>query len=173
MIFQGEEINIAVRAFTIGYDFYAPQRSVCFHHYAVRASKDKRRKVPSFWENYKIAEYWKASPKTMRRLMGVVHMLPDVPSEIWDHTEEDIYGIGGVRTPEKFYQTFGIDVKAKKVEKDLCSFVDISGRMHKMFTRYLRSDGMGIDYGRITYRHKSRCVGTYFPFVCGILSSFM
>lgn len=27
-------MSIGIRGFTIGYDFYAPERSVCFHHYA-------------------------------------------------------------------------------------------------------------------------------------------
>ena len=31
--FQGEEISIGLRAFTFGYDFYAPEHSVCFHAY--------------------------------------------------------------------------------------------------------------------------------------------
>jgi len=51
MIFQGEEMSIGIRGFTIGYDFYAPQRSVCFHHYA-SLNKD-RVNVPHFWENTK------------------------------------------------------------------------------------------------------------------------
>ena len=51
MIFQGEEMSIGIRGFTIGYDFYAPERSVCFHHYAVGKNKNLRNKVKHFWEN--------------------------------------------------------------------------------------------------------------------------
>jgi hypothetical protein len=51
MIFQGEEMSIGIRGFTIGYDYYAPQRSVCFHHYA--ALNQNRANVPHFWENNK------------------------------------------------------------------------------------------------------------------------
>ena len=85
MIFQGEEMSIGLRGFTIGrsafariyyqdikfqphhlisivrmhstnfaiagYDFYAPERSVCFHHYAVGKNKALRNKVKHFWEN--------------------------------------------------------------------------------------------------------------------------
>jgi hypothetical protein len=51
MIFQGEEIAIAVRGFTVGYDFYAPEKSVCFHHYAEGKNKAKRNTVNHFWEN--------------------------------------------------------------------------------------------------------------------------
>lgn len=49
MIFQGEEMSIGIRGFTIGYDYFAPMRSVCFHHYA-SMNKD-RVNVPHFWEN--------------------------------------------------------------------------------------------------------------------------
>jgi Glycosyltransferase (GlcNAc) len=43
--------GIGIRGFTVGYDFYAPERSVCFHHYATGANAAKRNKVKKFWEN--------------------------------------------------------------------------------------------------------------------------
>ena len=152
MIFQGEEMSIGIRGYTIGYDYYAPQRSVCFHHYSVGENAKRRGKVHHFWENDN--KYAGTGRKAMMRLLGIVHMNPEEPVDTWDHTEEDIYGIGAVRTPENFYLTFGIDVEKKTVEGHLCRFVDIQGRMHKAFTPYLRSDGMGIDYSKITYRFK-------------------
>ena len=66
--------------------------------------------------------------------------------------QEDFYGLGTVRTPEKFYETFGIDVRKKKTVKFLCRFVE-GGKMHHLFMPNLRSDGMGIDYSKITYKH--------------------
>jgi [Skp1-protein]-hydroxyproline N-acetylglucosaminyltransferase len=152
MIFQGEEMSIGIRGYTIGYDYYAPERSVCFHHYSVGENAKKRSKVHHFWENDN--KYAGTGRKAMMRLLGIVHMNPEDPVESWDHTEEDIYGIGGVRTPENFYLTFGINVVEKTVERHLCRFVDIQGRMHKAFTPYLRPDGMGIDYSKINYRFK-------------------
>jgi hypothetical protein len=152
MIFQGEEMSIGIRGFTVGYDFYAPERSVCFHHYAVGKNKKIRNKVHHFWENDR--KYAGTGKKAMQRLLGIVHMSPEVDSDEWDHTDEVLYGVGGVRTPEKFYETFGIDVKRKKIEHHLCRFVDLQGRMHKKFTPYLRKDGMGIDYSRISFKFK-------------------
>ena len=35
MMFQGEEISMAARAWSHGYDFYAPMASVVFHEYEV------------------------------------------------------------------------------------------------------------------------------------------
>jgi hypothetical protein len=69
------------------------------------------------------------------------------------HLQEEKYGLGGVRTPELFYDTFGIDVVHKKTEQHLCSFVE-TGKMHHEFTKFIRPDGMGIDYSKITFRFK-------------------
>lgn len=44
-------MSIGIRGFTIGYDFYAPERSVCFHHYAVGKNAKLRNGVKHFWEN--------------------------------------------------------------------------------------------------------------------------
>jgi hypothetical protein len=151
MIFQGEEMSIGIRGFTIGYDFYAPERSVCFHHYAEGANKKARNRVPHYWEHTDI--YAGSGVKAMFRLLGIVHMNPEVDRNEWDHTEEAKYGLGGVRTPELFYETFGIDVVNKRAEPHLCKFV-ATGKMHLMFTKYLRSDGMGIDYNKINYKFK-------------------
>lgn len=151
MIFQGEEMSIGIRGFTIGYDFYAPERSVCFHHYAEGRNKRLRDKVPHYWENSN--QYAGAGVKAMFRLLGVVHMNPEISPDRWDHTEEEKYGLGGVRTPELFYETFGVDVVNKRTEQHLCQFVE-SGNMHREFTKFIRPDGMGIDYSKISFRFK-------------------
>jgi len=153
MIFQGEEMSIGIRGFTVGYDYYAPERSVCFHHYAVGENAKIRNKVHHFWENDN--KYSGTGKKAMQRLLGIVHMNPEVDPSKWDHTDEDIYGLGAVRTPEKFYETIGIDVVKKTTEKHLCQFVDRGGgKMHKKFQPLLRKDGMGIDYSKIDYKFK-------------------
>jgi [Skp1-protein]-hydroxyproline N-acetylglucosaminyltransferase len=155
-IFQGEEMSIGIRGFTIGYDYYAPERSVCFHHYSTtgstKESKRHQNTVHYFWENK--SKYERSSAASMKRLLGIVHMSPEVAIESWNRVEEEFYGIGGVRTPEKFFETFGIDIKEKTIEENLCSFVNDRGQMHKMFQPLLRSDGMGIDYTGINYRFK-------------------
>ncbi len=88
----------------------------------------------------------------MARLLGIVHMNPEKDPSEWDHSEEAFYGLGQVRSPEKFYETFGIDVVEKKTAKNLCNFVE-GGKMHRQFQPKLRSDGMGIDYNQIQYKH--------------------
>ena len=97
--------------------------------------------------------YAGAGIKAMSRLLAIIHMNPGFDPSKWDHTDEDKYGIGGViaRTPENLYEIFGIDVVNKSTERHLCGFVE-TAEMHHMFTRYLRKDGMGIDYSKIRYR---------------------
>lgn len=152
MIFQGEEMSIGIRGFTVGYDFYAPERSVCFHHYATGKNKKERNKVKHFWENGN--RYPGTGKKAMKRLLGIVHMNPEVDPSEWDHVDIDRYGLGGVRKPEKFYELFGIDVVKKKTQGHLCNFVMDKARMHKKFTPFLRKDGMGIDYTNVDFHWK-------------------
>ena len=86
----------------------------------------------------------------MKRVLGIVQMNPEVDPSEWNHAEEERYGLGGVRSTSKFYETFGIDVVNKKTQRHLCQFV--RGKMHKMFIKHLRPDGMGIDYDKIDFK---------------------
>ena len=99
------------------------------------------------------SKYKGTGKKAMQRLLGIVHMNPEVDVNEWDHAEEDRYGLGGVRTPEKFYEVFGINVHRKVTEHHLCKFVQ-PGTMHKQFMKHLRWDGMGVNYDEITYKFK-------------------
>ena len=150
MIFQGEEMSIGLRGFTIGYDYFAPEKSVCFHHYAKGENSAARNKVPHFWEHSQ--KYAGKGVIAMKRLLGIVNMNPEVDRSEWNHAEEAKYGLGGARETTKFYETFGIDVRAKTTERHLCQFV--RGRMHNMFMKHLREDGMGIDYSKIDFKWK-------------------
>lgn len=70
----------------------------------------------------------------------------------WVTTDAEKYGLGKVRTVEKFCDTFGIDLLERKVQKHLCKFVGAA--MTRIFTKQIRSDGMGIDYSKIDFQFK-------------------
>ena len=145
MVFQGEEINIGLRGFTYGYDYYTMERAVCFHMYAVKENKAKRKKIKLFWENS--GSYAGVGAEAMKRLNGIIGM--GRPGEDYYKEEEKKYGMGKVRTSEKFFKTFGIHTDTETVEQNLCRFV---GRpMLAEFKPKLRSNRMGIDYDKITY----------------------
>lgn len=146
MVFQGEEISIGLRGFTYGYDYYTPERGVCFHMYAIKANEAKRKQVPLFWENGRM--YSGVGMKSMRRLNTIIGM-ENYPRDQWVTGEEEKYGLGKVRDPNRFFEVFGIHVKEHRVEQHLCRFV---GRpMMQVFLPALRKNGMGLDYDKIDY----------------------
>ncbi|GKY95594.1 hypothetical protein MPSEU_000520700 [Mayamaea pseudoterrestris] len=154
MVFSGEEMSIAIRGWTVGYDFYAIENSVAFHYYQENEENIKKRKnVPTFWEN--AAAFEGAGVAGMRRLLGIVHLLPGEDPSSWDKREEATYGLGGVRNPDALMKILGVNVKEHTMEGHLCKFVN-TGIMHRLFTPQLRTDGMGIDYSRIDYKWVDR-----------------
>jgi hypothetical protein len=170
MVFQGEEIAIGIRGFTYGYDFYAPRDSVVFHEYAERSQR--RKKIPMFWFVYSLGQFFAFLPythprshpplallrensvahrgegqKSLRRGTAVIGMAPDLDPTTWDHSELEKYGLGKVRELSLFYKLFLIDAH-KRSAVQLCPFVK-SGVMHRNFQKFLRSDGLGIDYAKL------------------------
>ena len=85
----------------------------------------------------------------MSRLNAIIQMANGETKD-WIKTDVMKYGIGEVRPLQRFFNTFGIHTETQSVEKNLCKFV---GRpMQKEFLPALRSNGMGLDYEKITYR---------------------
>lgn len=146
MVFQGEEISIGLRGFTYGYDYYTPERGVCFHMYAIRDNLG-RKKIPLFWENGGL--YSGQGISSMRRLNSIIGM-DGYPRDTWITTDEEKYGLGHIRQPQTFFDVFGIHTEHHRVEKHLCRFV--GKPMMDAFLPALRSNGMGLDYDKITYR---------------------
>lgn len=102
-----------------------------------------------FWEN---AQQYRGSGELgMIRLNAIIKMLPSrLKSYKWIREDEMMYGLGKVRDVQRFFDTFGIHVETQTVEHHLCRFV---GRpMQAEFMPFLRSNGMGLDYDKITYR---------------------
>lgn len=127
-----------------GYDFYAAEKSVCYHYYG-------RKNIPMFWEN--TSRYRGVGELGMIRLNAIIHMLPEqLQGKDWIRDEEVKYGLGKVRDVQQFFDTFGIHVEEQRVEHNLCKFV---GRpMMKEFIPHLRKNGMGLDYDTISFRWK-------------------
>lgn len=129
MLFQGEEIDIGIRAWTNGYDIFAPRNSVAFHPY------NRAKKPPMFWEN-----------GAQHKGESMIQMGAP-PLSSFDGTDRALYAAGTARRAGDFYALFGIDRAAKAVTKDLCLW-STSGQMHRQLTAYTRPDKKGIDYGR-------------------------
>jgi [Skp1-protein]-hydroxyproline N-acetylglucosaminyltransferase len=147
MVFQGEEISIGLRGFTYGYDYYAAERSVCFHMYAIKENEARRKKIPLFWENSNV--YEGVGKPAMKRLNTIIGM-GNFPTSEWKQEDIHKYGLGRVRTTEKFFEVFGIHVNNQTVEHHLCSFV--GKPMMRVFLPALRENHMGLDYEEISYK---------------------
>ncbi|CAJ1930508.1 unnamed protein product [Cylindrotheca closterium] len=115
MVFQGEEIFQGLRSFTYGYDIYAPEISVAFHMYAIKENAVKRKKVKLFWENGKL--FPGSGLQAMKRLNGIIGL--GDPGDTYYHKDEEEYGLGGVRSKEKFFSLYGIHPDTKTVEDHL------------------------------------------------------
>ena len=146
-IFMGEELNIGVRAFTHGYDFYAPSRSVIFHHY--RGANDTSAR---FWENTN-----RIDPRIgMERAMGVIRFnrKPEaIHANPHGHgRNRDKYGLGNVRSPELFYKLTGIN-QENPASLTPCPYI-LDGTRDTELRAYTRHGG--IDYYRYLWETKSR-----------------
>jgi [Skp1-protein]-hydroxyproline N-acetylglucosaminyltransferase len=146
MLFQGEESSIVIRGFTYGYDFYAPERSVAFHIYAIKENISRRNR-PKFWENETL--YSGALEKSTARLNGITGLSGSAKKEYY-RVDEKKYGLGKVRDKETYFQTFGIHPNTQSVDGFLCGVVKET--MHKEFSKHLRQDGMGIDYKLVDFK---------------------
>jgi hypothetical protein len=139
--------SLSQTGFTYHYDYYAPERGVCFHMYAINENKDKRKNVPLFWENGKT--YAGVGLRAMKRLNNIIGMSNNPKDEDWQHDDIDKYGMGKLRDTAKFFKTFGIHREQQTVEAHLCRFV--GKPMMDVFMPALRKDRMGIDYNKIDY----------------------
>lgn len=105
--FGGEEIMLAVRAFSHGYKFFSPDANLIWHLYGHHA--------PKHWSdnpNTQTAQHQKALKRLDTLLLG-------------DHQDLGKYGLGPVNSVADFEHHAGIDfagAKARKFRKDAVHF---------------------------------------------------
>jgi len=109
-LFIGEELVQSIRFYTHGWDIFSPNVITLYHFYT-------REKDPKFWENKNI----NASPASqkVRYLLGLDTDLSKLTDRQKDSIE--IYGLGKVRTLQDYYDYAGIDIKKKRVTKNMCT----------------------------------------------------
>lgn len=98
--FHGEEISLAVRAFTHGYDLFHPHQVIIWHEYT---RKDKAKHwADNSWDNLD-----KVAKERNRKLLGV-----DM-----DPVDMGAYGLGKIRTLDEYEKYAGIEFKTRRVHK--------------------------------------------------------
>lgn len=103
LYFHGEEITMAVRAYTSGYDLFIPNAIIAWHEYT------RQGRVRHWDENNEWEELNKKSLKRAKCLLGVDG----------DSQEEPygIYGLGTVRTLEDYERYAGIRFKDRAIQE--------------------------------------------------------
>jgi len=104
--FHGEEITIAIRAFTHGYDLFHPHKIIAWHEYT-RKGRTKQ------WDDD--PEWHKRNHRThekTRKLLGI-------DGESFDSEDETFgkYGLGRVRTIADWEKHSGIRLKDRRVQQ--------------------------------------------------------
>ena len=100
--FHGEEITLAVRAYTHGYDLFHPNKVIAWHEYT-RNGRVKQWDDDKEWGNRNTFTH-----KKVRSLLGV-----DGENEI----KEEKYGLGTVRTLEDYEIYAGVRFKDRAITK--------------------------------------------------------
>ena len=105
LYFQGEEISMAVRLWTHGWDLFVPNDCLLYHDYT-EGRRDKRH-----WSDNR--DWHALSVKAAKRVM---HMLGTEESDDPDITAElDRYGLGTARTLAEYQRFAGIDFAARTI----------------------------------------------------------
>lgn len=113
-VFIGEEISMAVRLWTSGYDLYHPNEMIVYHMW--------ERKRPTFWQQFdqsnqehqRRRQLEKTGYHRLKCLLGIEHSQTIMPP----------YGLGKVRTLEAYQDFVGINFGSKDKNK---SFTSLSG----------------------------------------------
>lgn len=104
MLFHGEEISIAARAYTWGYDLFAPHKIVVYHEYS-RSHRPRKS-----WDDIK--EWGKWDDRSLARNRRLLNI--DNERRVDDDFGE--YGFGTERTLEQYEQYAGIQFVDRSVQ---------------------------------------------------------
>lgn len=99
LYFHGEEITLAVRAWTHGWDMFHPNKSVVLHEYT-REGRTKQ------WDDDK--EWWKKDVSSKERASQL----------LLGQLDDEKYGLGNVRTLSEYQSVMQVDFEKCTVSKE-------------------------------------------------------
>jgi len=159
--FDHEEITLAVRAFTHGWDIYSPPGTFLYHYYHEPHKGETR--ALHWSDNRDWGELQKASRARYDYLLA--DLAPENPEALQDINK---YGLGSVRSVREFEDFSGIDFKKKTVsERALTSgFIEGLDRYRQpqaaapltAATGYLMPDVPTYDWQRFAGHRRFFCV---------------
>jgi len=125
-LFHGEEISIAARAYTWGYDLFAPHKVVVWHEYS-RAHRERKS-----WDD--IVEWGSWNEESLARNRRLLN----VDGE-HDPTEDfGEFGFGSVRTLAEYEKYAGIRFKDRSVQKATVENKPLPNPDHDEYTRIFK-----------------------------------
>jgi hypothetical protein len=125
LYFHGEEISLAVRSYTQGYDLFIPNRIVAWHEYT-------RKGRAKHWDDNKTWEILnKNSLKRVKKLLNV--------DDNRDDTDFGIYGLGSVRTQSDYESFSGIRFEDRAVQTYTLDNFDAPNPLYRTQKSYERS----------------------------------
>jgi hypothetical protein len=101
--FHGEEISIAVRAYTHGYDLFHPHKVICWHEYT-RKGRKKQWDDDPVWHKRN-----ESSHLRNRKLFGMDNEVQDI--------DFGVYGLGKKRTLRDYEKYAGICFNRRAIQK--------------------------------------------------------
>jgi len=126
-----------VRAWTWGYDLYAPSESFAFHPYNRKGDDQPH----MFYENHRDPSIKKSSLVRMKHILGS----PLEPWEIgvsYNDTDIERYSLGKHRSMESYMAVFGLNYDTKKQ----VHYCNRQTTLMDNIQPFLRKNGKGIDY---------------------------
>ncbi len=108
LYFNQEEVSMAVRFYTHGWDVHSSSSSLLYHYYGTAKDGPKR---PLHWEDNK--EWLTLQTRARTRLDHLLEVQKTNDQEAIK--ELDIYGLGSTRTLDEFIAYSGLDVRHKNV----------------------------------------------------------
>lgn len=104
LYFEGEEISLSIRSYTLGYDLFHPHRNLVWHEYV-------RKHRPKHWDDHVAQEagentiqkpWWEIDAESKKRMRQLLRE-EDSGLELGE------YGLGGARSHHDYEQYSGID----------------------------------------------------------------
>jgi peroxiredoxin/predicted 2-oxoglutarate/Fe(II)-dependent dioxygenase YbiX len=110
MYFDHEEITLAARAYTHGWDVFSPTGTYVYHYYNTAGNPNKR---PHHWADNKDWGKMQLSSRARYNFL-LAGLQPSDPAAL---AELERYGLGNVRTLAEYEAFSGLDFKAKKASE--------------------------------------------------------
>jgi [Skp1-protein]-hydroxyproline N-acetylglucosaminyltransferase len=107
-LFQLEESLFSARLWTNGWNFYTPNKKICYHHY-------NRNKAPLYHQDLKDSS--ECRTKAEKRGLFLLGLLPKQSVADDFLRDYNYYGLGKFRTIDDFWKTSGIDFNSKTIER--------------------------------------------------------